>query len=64
MRLTRLAPADDERARDEIAEKLGVARGDINEIRVTDWISGEVLVSFRGGKELCRTYLEPAVPKQ
>lgn len=59
----RLAPADEELAKDEIAEKLGVPRGDINQILVTDWIVGAVLVTFHGNRKMQRTFLEPAEEK-
>lgn len=55
----RLAPTDEELAKDEIAEKLDIPREDINQIIVTDWITGEVLVFFRAGRKPQRTFLEP-----
>jgi hypothetical protein len=57
----RLSPADEELAKDDIAEKLGVARGDIKHIAVVDWITGEVLVSFHGPRKLASSFLEPAI---
>lgn len=62
-----LSPADEELARDELAGKLGVARGDIAGIRVLDWITGEVLVTFHSsgasrGRKPQTAFLDPAVP--
>jgi hypothetical protein len=59
--LIRLAPADEELARDELAEKLGVPRVDIKNIRVLDWITGEMLITFHGGKPQT-AFLDPAIP--
>ena len=55
----KLAPADDKLARDWIAEQLGVPRDDINQIRVRDWITGEVLVSFHSDRKPQTAFLEP-----
>ena len=60
--MRKLAPADEELARDEVAEKLGIPRGDINQLRVMDWITGEVLVTFHGGRKPQYMFLEPAIP--
>lgn len=58
-----LAPEDDEAVRDDLAEKLSVSRSEIDRIRVLDWISGQVLVSFHSGRNPATTHLEPATPR-
>lgn len=58
--MKQLAPADEELARDELAEALGIARGDIKHIRVLDWITGEVW--FHDGRKPQGAFLKPDLP--
>lgn len=45
-----LHPNDEEVLRHELAERWNVPIEDIADIRVTDWIVGEVLVSFHSDR--------------
>lgn len=58
--ISSLAPKDENVVKDEIAEKYGISPATIKNIRVVNWITGEILVSFHHSSYLLTYHMTSA----